>query len=176
VDHGRHAASNSKIFSDCKFQKECILTIPKAAFSRTRLDNMRGVCLLDIFVQLVGAPVNTDVSVWTQSAGSPAMQRNKKGEMMLFRTAAISVLSLYRSGDTPMSDITPTWGVEVELYNADDRFCRTPFQDMVLDPQLDRSNVTEILIYMRGHANFAFPRLISMFKRPGIKTPILILE
>jgi len=77
-----------------------------------------------------------------------------------------------------MSDETPNWAIEGRLYDADDRFWRTSFQDMVLkaDPNLDISNVTEILIYMHGHANVQFPNLNVLISLPQARrTPIPIL-
>jgi len=45
------------------FKTNGILTIPQSAFAHTRLDKMWGVCLLSTSVQLIGAPVDTDITV-----------------------------------------------------------------------------------------------------------------
>jgi hypothetical protein len=129
--------------------------IPAKLFQEAipRLQYLSAVCMLSASVEVVGAKPsatgNQEVEVFVGSMGAPALQRSVNGHMTAFTTSTTSIKSSYdmekRSRDVDM----PYWGVEGILYNTEDRFCRTPFQDTILSvgktsQGIDFSQVTAI--------------------------------
>jgi hypothetical protein len=138
------------------FKQTKSVTLPAQMFQELdELETLSAVCMLGLSVEVVGAKTATSTSqvrVDIVTMGSPALQRQVGSSQWLqFQTMALNVPSSYVPSTKKGM---PKWTIEGALFDTASNFCRTPFQDVVLTvgAKVDLSEVTGIMLYMKGHA------------------------